>query len=159
MADGSGICYTLSGNEKRFESDLFEADINVKRYEYCYRCDLAADGNNVDRTLVFGEHGDDGTFLKEDHEYLPCFGLSINHNIQANGEDHYTLSGTYTGPNNWTPPPGIDGPFKLPYDLQYPYYLYIREGKYYINAYYGGIKKFIKQCNWANNGDYYGIKK
>ena len=33
---GSGICYTCSGDKKIYESDLFEADIKVKRYEYCY---------------------------------------------------------------------------------------------------------------------------
>ena len=156
MADGSGTCYTYSGDKKIYEPDLFKADIDVKRYEYCYRCDLAADGNDVTKTLVFGEPG----VKKEDHAYLPCFNLSINHNIQANGEDHYNLSGTYTGPNNWSPPPGVDGPFPAAYYLKYPYYIYVRERSYYIATWYGGIKRLIKQVIDLNGQvDYYGIKK
>ena len=156
---GSGICYTCSGDKKIYEPDLFEADIEVKRYEYCYRCDLAADGNHVDKTLVFGELHN-GTFLEEDHAYLPCFGLSINHNIQANGEDHYNLSGTYTGPKNWSPPAGVDGPFYSAIDLKYPYYEYTYTWQHYIYTWYEDVEQTINTTVLIGDGGYYyGNKK
>ena len=155
MANGSGICYTWSGDKKIYESDLFEADINVNRIEYCFRCDSADS-----KTLVFGKLPNGSSYTDQDQTYLPCFGLSINHNIQANGEDHYNLSGTYTGPNNWSPPAGVDGPFVNPNDLKYPYYEYIRSKSYYIHAWYGNIKRSIKQVIDMNDKiDYYGNKK
>lgn len=158
MANGSGICYTWSGDKKIYEPDLFKADIKVKRIEYCYRCDLAADGNHVNKTLVWGKLPT-GWYTDEDHAYLPCFGLSINHNIQANGEDHYNLSGTYEGPQNWSPPAGVEGPFQTPYDLKHPYYEYTRAYSQYIHTWYGNIIKTISQRIDSGKADYYGIKK
>ena len=155
MANGSGICYTWSGDKKIYEPDLFKADIKVLRTEYCFRYD--SDGS---KTLVFGKIPNDSSYTDEDSAYLPCFGLSINHNIQANGEDHYNLSGTYEGPNNWSPPAGVDGPFYGANDLKYPYYVYTRMKSYYIHARYGDIKKTIKQVIELNGyTEYYGNKK
>ena len=155
MANGSGTCYTWSGDKKIYEPGLFKADIEVRRTEYCYRYNC--DGST---TLVFGKIPNNSSYTDVDHAYLPCFGLSINHNIQANGEDHYNLSGTYEGPNNWSPPAGVDGPFNAAYYLKCPYYVYIRQKSYYILARYGDIKKTIKQVIDLN-GDvkYYGNKK
>lgn len=154
MAGGSGTCYTWSGDKKIYESDLFEADIKVKRIEYCLRYD--SDGS---KTLVFGKLPEGG-YTAEDQTYLPCFNLSINHNTQANGEDHYNLSGTYTGPNNWSPPAGVDGPFHSPYDLKYPYYEYTRAKSYYIHTWYGGIIQTVKQgIDLDGRVQYYGNKK
>ena len=151
-----GICYTQSGSVKKYEPGLFKADIEVNRIEYCFRRD-----STDSKTLVFGNlPNDNSSYTDQDYAYLPCFGLSINHNIQANGEDHYNLSGTYTGPNNWSPPAGVDGPFVNPLDLKYPYYEYTRSKSYYITAWYGDIRKLIKQVIDLNGHvDYYGIKK
>ena len=118
--DNSGICYTWSGNEKIYESDLFSAEVNIFSHEYCFRYD-----SEDSKTLVFGKFSEeDNSDMDEFHSYLPCGGLSINHNIQANGEDHYICSGTYTKPKNWSPPAGLDGPFDSPVGLEYPYYGY-----------------------------------
>ena len=157
MANGSGTCYTWSGDKKIYEPGLFKADIEVCRTEYCFRYD------SVDsKTLVFGKFTveTDGSDIDHFTSYLPCCGLSINHNIQANGEDHYSLSGTYIKPGNWSPPAGVDGPFDAAYYLKCPYYVYIRQKSYYILARYGDIKKTIKQVIDLN-GDvkYYGNKK
>ena len=160
MANGSGTCYTSSGDKKIYEPDLFKAELKVYSTEYCFRYDSA---NSY--TLVFGKVPEKGVdkydkYTDEVHAYLPCFGLSINHNIQANGEDHYTLLGTYKGPRNWSPPAGVDGPFYSTIDLKYPYYEYTRMRSYYIHTWYGGIKKLIRQEIELNGKvDYYGIKK
>ena len=154
MADGSGTCYTYSGDKKIYESGLFEAGINVKRIEYCFRCD-----SPDSETLVFGKLNNDGSPVKEeDHAYLPCFGLSINHNIQANGEDHYSLSGTYTS-QNWYPPAGVDGPFDGPTDLEYPYYRYSSNWAHSVNAFYNDEWKFLGMRAGIGNTYYYGNKK
>ena len=70
------------------------------------------------------------------------------------------MLGTYEGPNNWSPPAGMEGPFFTPYDLKHPYYEYTRMKSYYIYAWYGGIKQLIKQVQEINGRvDYYGFKK
>ena len=121
MANRIGTCYTLSGDKKMYEPDLFKAQLNVYSTEYVFRYDSA---NSY--TLVFGKVPENGAsnYTDEFNAYLPCFNLGINHNIQANGEDHYTLSGTYSWAGKWSPPAGLDGPFYSEKDLKYPYYKY-----------------------------------
>lgn len=114
--DTTGTCYTWSGDKKIYESDLFSAAVNIFSTEWCYRYD-----SRDSYTLVFNSPDDnkDGSL-----SYLPCGSLSINHNIQDNGEDHYSLSGTYTKPEIWSPPAGMDGPFDKPHGLKYPFYIH-----------------------------------
>lgn len=149
MADHSGICYTKSGDKKMYEPDLFKARLDVNSREYCYRHDSANS-----KTLVF-EHDDleDGF-----HAYLPYNGISINHSIQDNGEDHYNLLGTYEGPKNWSPPAGLDGPFNSSSSLKYPYYEYNIELNDYINTWYNNVKNNIL-THFSFGSRYYGKKK
>ena len=155
VANGSGTCYTWSGDKKIYEPDLFKAKLKVYSTEYCFRYDSA---NSY--TLVFGKVPEDGNHTDEVNTYLPCFGLSINHNIQANGEDHYTLSGTYAGPKNWSPPAGVDGPFYSAIDLKYPYYDYTYNFSDYIYTWYEDVKQTIEiKVMIGNGGGYYGNKK
>ena len=151
--DNSGICYTWSGNEKIYESDLFSAEVNIFSHEYCFRYD-----SEDSKTLVFGKFSEeDNSDMDEFHSYLPCGGLSINHNIQANGEDHYNLLGTYEGPKNWSPPAGLDGPFYGTYGLKYPYYEYIYGVTDYINTWYGGVKtNILSHVLIGEAKEYYG---
>ena len=116
MDDIKGTCYTWSGDKKKYESDLFKAELLIFGTEYCYRHD-----SDSSYTLVFGKHAQDDD-PPEFSTYLPYGDIHINHNIQDNGEDHYSLSGTYTRPENWSPPAGLDGPFDYPNCLKYPYY-------------------------------------
>ena len=125
MGYHKGICYTKSGDKKMYEPDLFKAQLGVYIRERCYRHDSA---NSY--TLVF-EHDDSQDGF---HAYLPYNGISINHSIQDNGEDHYNLLGTYEGPKNWSPPAGLDGPFYGTYGLKYPYYEYRYSGSHYIDT-------------------------
>ena len=137
-----GICYTWSGDKKKYEPDLFKAKLNAYINEYCYRYD------SVDsKTLVFGKDPhveSDGGFTDEVHAYLPYGDLRINHNIQANGEeDHYTLLGGYNNPpTKWSPPPGLDGPFDNPYHLKYPYYDHWVGFSYSVTVYYGTSERY-----------------
>ena len=102
MSDTTGICYTWSGNKKKYESDLFSAQLNVFSHEYCHRYD-----SNDSITLVFGKSPEESDhYIDKFNTYLPYGDVSINHNIQDNGEDHYSFSGTYTKPKNWSPPAG-----------------------------------------------------
>ena len=153
--DTTGICYTWSGDRKMYEPDLFSAKLNIFGGERCYRYDSA---NNY--TLVFGKESPSPGSGPDFITYLPYGDISIIHNIQDNGEDHYSYSGTYTMPEHWSPPSGVDGPFDAAYYLKCPYYVYIRQKSYYILARYGDIKKTIKQVIDLN-GDvkYYGNKK
>ena len=100
MDDIKGTCYTWSGDKKKYEPDLFKAELLIFGCEYCYRYD-----SNNSYTLVFGKHPQDDD-PPEFSTYLPYGDIHINHNIQDNGEDHYSLSGTYTRPENWSPPAG-----------------------------------------------------
>ena len=134
MSYRSGICYTWSGDKKMYEPDLFKAQLDVYNYERCYRHDSANS-----KTLVFENDDSEDGF----HAYLPYNGMSINHSIQDNGEDHYNLSGTYTGPKNWSPPPGVDGPFYSAIDLKYPYYEYTYTFSDYIYTWYEDVKETI----------------
>ena len=153
----SGICYTWSGDKKKYEPDLFKAQLHVSTDEWCYK----RNSNDYDdKTLVFGDNPDDIVLRPSLIAYLPYGGLSINHNIQANGEDHYSLLGGYTNPPfKWSPPPGVDGPFDDPYELKYPYYVHTVAFSYYTFIYYGtkthGLTTFL------NIGDthFYGNKK
>ena len=151
MAD-SKICYTWSGDKKIYEPDLFIAQLNVFSYEYCYKVNP-----DNSKTLVFGNP----TVADKFSSYLPCCGLSINHNIQANGEDHYSSSGTYTKPGNWSPPAGVDGPFDDLYDLnsKYPYYLHTIVWADIIYTWYGGKFDFLYNTNSGQYSYYYGNKK
>ena len=149
----SGICYTWSGDKKIYEPDLFSATINVFCHEYCYRYD-----SSDNKTLVFGN---DDPNAESDYwsTYLPYGGVSINHNIQSNGEDHYSLSGTYTNPGNWSPPAGVDGPFDLPFDLEYPYYVHVISWANQVYTWYNDKINFLN-IHGANGGRYYyGNKK
>ena len=150
MANHSGICYTWSGDKKMYEPDLFKAQLDVYSYERCYRHDSA---NSY--TLVF-EHDDrkDGF-----HAYLPYNGMSINHSIQDNGEDHYNLLVTYEGPKNWSPPAGLNGPFYGTYGLKYPYYRYSSNWADYVNAWYNDEWKFLGIHAGMGNTYYDGNKK
>ena len=148
----SGICYILSGDKKKYVADLFKAQLDVYINESCYRHDSA---NSY--TLVF-EHDDrqDGF-----HAYLPCFGLSINHSIQDNGEDHYNLLGTYEyeWPKNWSPPAGVDGPFHGTSDLKYPYYEYTYGFADYVTTWYNDDDHLIyNHFLVGQNSLYYGKK-
>lgn len=150
----TGTCYTWSGDKKIYEPDLFKAQLMVGRTEYCFRYDSANS-----KTLVFGRVPEQG-FSYENNAYLPCFDLSINHNIQANGEDHYNLSGTYTGPNyNWSPPAGVDGPFYDYLYLKYPYYEYSFYRGHTIFTWYGDRRQMIKGSAGGKSVRYYGNKK
>ena len=130
--DTTGICYTWSGDKKKYESDLFSAELHVFSHEYCHRYD-----SYDNRTLVFGESDGDHAIDKFS-TYLPYGGVSINHNIQDNGEDHYSLSGTYTKPKNWSPPAGLDGPFDGSNGLKYPYYVYVIGWTTFVSTKYNG---------------------
>ena len=158
MGYHSGICYTQSGDKKMYEPDLFKARLDVYSTEYCFRYDSA---NSY--TLVFGKVPEEsgGNYTNEVHTYLPCFNISINHNIQANGEDHYTLSGTYTRPkNNWSPPAGVDGPFYSENYLKYPYYKHTYTSSDYIYTWYGDDEEMIRAHLVAGSDvRYYGNKK
>lgn len=120
--DTTGICYTWSGDKKIYEPDLFNAALYIFSTEYCYRHD--SDGT---QTLVFGKVENNTAVVDTWSTYLPYGDISISHNIQDNGEDHYSFTGagTYTKPENWSPPAGVDGPFESSFDLKYPYYQYI----------------------------------
>lgn len=135
MADTTGICYTWSGDKKKYESDLFKAQLYIFGSETCDRYDSIGS-----YTLVFGKPSEIGDG-PEFSTYLPYGDISINHNIQANGEDHYTYSGTYTRPQNWSPPPGLDGPFDYPNGLKYPYYVDIITWAGSIYTFYNGKLK------------------
>lgn len=155
MDDNTGICYTWSGDKKIYEPDLFKAELQVFGTEYCYRYDSA---NSY--TLVFGKPSqDDDSSEPEFSTYLPYGDIHINHNIQDNGEDHYSLSGTYTKPGNWSPPAGLDGPFDYPNGLKYPHYAHTivwADGvNTWYNGYYNGIGEHLV------NGDtyWYGRKE
>ena len=152
--DNSGICYTLSGNKKKYEPDLFKAQLNVAINEWCYRYD-----SDDSRTLVFSY--DPGEITDHFYAYLPYGNLIINHNIQANGEeDHYRLTGNYTNPpTQWSPPAGLDGPFDNPYHLKYPYYRQTVAFSYYVSIFYGGRNQ--NSTTFVSFGDsyYYGNKK
>ena len=159
MGYTEGTCYTWSGDKKIYEPDLFKAQIEVLYNEHCFRYDSP---NSY--TLVFGKVHDNNSSSPYDYEtraYLPCFGLSINHNIQPNGEDHYRLSGTYDGPRNWSPPAGLDGPFYSSVDLKYPCYEYTYRWQHRIYTWYNdawdnGLNTVF---SILNSGAYYGIKK
>ena len=135
MSYRSGICYTMSGDKKMYEPDLFKAQLDVYNYERCYRHDSANS-----KTLVFENDDSQDGF----HAYLPYNGMSINHSIQDNGEDHYNLLGTYDGPNNWSPPAGLDGPFYGISRLKYPYYEYKYSGTWYVNTWYNNDRENIQ---------------
>ena len=155
MAD-SGICYTWSGDKKIYEPDLFEAQLDVYSSEYCYRYD-----SDDSYTLVFGKHNSDDSDIDYFTTYLPGCGVSINHNIQDNGEDHYTYSGTYTPPQNWSPPAGVDGPFNNHIDLKYPYYEHTNLWAGSIYTWYNGTYLHILHFGGDNgfeNVKYYGNK-
>ena len=151
----SGICYTWSGDKKIYEPDLFSAELSVSGHEYCFRYD-----STDSKTLVFGKYSEDdsNSDLIEFNTYLPCGGLSINHNIQANGEDHYSLSGTYTS-QNWYPPAGVDGPFDSEADLKYPYYRYSSSWADYVKTWYNGEWNPLGIHAGMLNIYYYGNKK
>ena len=143
MSD-KGICYTWSGDKKKYEPDLFKAQLNVSVNEWCRRID--SDGS---KTVVFGDKKP-GEITDRFYSYLPYgqpygdLDLRINHNIQANGEeDHYTLLGGYNNPpTKWSPPPGLDGPFDNPYDLKYPYYDHWVGFSYSVTIYYGTSERY-----------------
>lgn len=152
MSD-SGICYTWSGDKKIYEPDLFSAQLFVSSKEYCFRYD-----SNDSKTLVFGKNSGLDSDIDEFNAYLPHGGLSINHNIQDNGEDHYSLSGTYTKPQNWSPPAGVDGPFDSSVGLKYPYYIYTIAWADQVSTWYND--KFNLLDIHSNNDVYfYGNKK
>ena len=148
---GYGICYTKSGDKKMYEPDLFKAQLDVYNYERCYRYDSANS-----KTLVFeNDYSKDGF-----HAYLPYNGLIINHSIQDNGEDHYNFSGTYVAPKNWSPPPGLDGPFYGKDRLYYPYYEYTYTDAWYITTWYNNDKNgFHMHVLLGDKSEYYGKRK
>ena len=162
MSD-KGICYTWSGDKKKYEPDLFKAQLNVSVNEWCCRFD--SDGS---RTVVFGNSDGPGEITDRFYSYLPYgepygdLDLRINHNIQANGEeDHYTLLGGYNNPpTKWSPPPGVDGPFDDYDDLTYPYYTHWVGFSYSVRVYYGadryetnGLFTFIQPFNYYHYGN------
>ena len=150
--DTTGICYTWSGDKKKYESDLFSAELSVSSTEYCYRHD-SADSS----TLVFGKVENNSAVADTWTTYLPYDGISISHNIQDNGEDHYNLLGTYEGPKNWSPPAGLDGPFYGTYGLKYPYYEYICKVTDYIDTWYNNVKtNILSQVMLGETTKYYG---
>ena len=152
MDDNTGICYTWSGDKKIYESDLFKAQLNIFGTEYCYRHD-----SPHSYTLVFGKHAQDDD-PPEFITYLPYGDIHINHNIQDNGEDHYSLSGTYTRPENWSPPAGLDGPFDYPNGLKYPHYAHTIVWADGVNTWYNGrIKTF--DFGLFNDTKWYGNKE
>ena len=136
MGYHSGICYTKSGDKKMYEPDLFKAQLDVYINEHCYRHDSA---NSY--TLVFENDDTKDGF----HAYLPYNGISINHSIQDNGEDHYNFLGTYEykWPKNWSPPAGVDGPFFGTSRLKYPYYEYSYGFADYIMTWYNNSHHII----------------
>ena len=129
MGNRKGICYTWSGDKKMYEPDLFKARLDVYINEHCYRYDSA---NSY--TLVFENDDRQDGF----HAYLPYNGISINHSIQDNGEDHYNLLGTYEyeWPKNWSPPAGVNGPYYSTVGLEYPYYRYKYSFGDYVRTWY-----------------------
>ena len=167
MANNKGICYAKSGDKKKYEPDLFKAQLNVSVNEWCRRFDSDDDRG----TVVFGDKDGPGEITDRFYSYLPYgepygdLDLRINHNIQANGEeDHYTLLGGYNNPpTKWSPPPGLDGPFDNPYDLKYPYYDHWVGFSYSVSIYYGTSERydintfftFLQPFNYY----YYGNKK
>lgn len=152
MDYNSGICYTWSGDKKMYEPDLFKAKLNVAVNEWCFRCD-----SYDNKTLVFGKPGEISDHL---YAYLPYGDLSINHNIQANGEDHYRVSGKYTNPpRKWFPPAGVDGPFDSPYILKYPYYEHWHDFSYNTTVRYGPWDNSLIIYAPVGNVHYYGHKE
>ena len=153
MAD-SGICYTWSGDKKIYEPDLFSAESYVASVEYCHRYD-----SKDSKTLVFGKDGDDAS--EGFSTYLPYGGISIVHNIQPNGEDHYSFTGTYTKSENWSPPAGVDGPFDSSSGLKYPYYHYFYYWTGHITTWYNGVLHFLDLGSGGTSfiGLYYGNKE
>ena len=152
----TGICYTWSGDKKKYESDLFSAELFIFSTEYCYRHD-SADSS----TLVFGKVENDSAVADTWSTYLPYGDISIIHNIQDNGEDHYTFTGTYTKPENWSPPAGVDGPFDYTVNLEYPYYQYTYGWAGHITAWYNGKFNWLDLPSGGSTGlgYYYGKKK
>ena len=152
----TGICYTRSGDKKIYEPDLFSAKLNIYSVEYCYRHD-SADSS----TLVFGKVKDHSAEVDEWSTYLPYGDISIIHNIQDNGEDHYSYSGTYTKPKNWSPPAGVDGPFESLSGLKYPYYQYIYDWSGNIYTWYNNKFNSLYFDEYKNGvlGEFYGNKK
>ena len=144
----AGICYTKSGDKNMYEPDLFKAQLDVYNYERCYRHDSANS-----KTLVFeNDYSQDGF-----HAYLPYNGISINHSIQDNGEDHYNLLGTYVAPKNWSPPAGLDGPFYGTDRLNYPYYEYTYTDVWYISTWYNNdMNNFYFHALLGEKSEYYG---
>ena len=144
MSD-KGICYTKSGDKKKYEPDLFKAQLHLSVNEWCCRVDSDDDRG----TVVFGDEKP-GEITDRIHTYLPYsepygdLDLRINHNIQANGEeDHYTLLGGYNNPpTKWSPPPGLDGPFDNHDKLKYPYYRHLVAFSYSVTIYYGIPKNY-----------------
>lgn len=154
MDDNTGICYTWSGDKKKYESDLFKAQLYVFGNEFCRRQD-----SDNSYTLVFGRPSqDDDSSEPEFSTYLPYGDIHINHNIQDNGEDHYTYLGTYTKPQNWSPPAGLDGPFDYSNGLKYPYYVDVITWAADIYTWYNGKFK-IFDLGLFSYMRYYGNKK
>lgn len=155
MDDNTGICYTWSGDKKIYEPDLFKAELVVFGTEYCHRYD--SEGSY---TLVFGKPSqDDDSSEPEFSTYLPYGDIHINHNIQDNGEDHYSLSGTYTKPGNWSPPAGLDGPFDYPNGLKYPHYAHTIVWADGVNTWYNGYYNSIADHLVNGNTYWYGNKE
>lgn len=154
--DTTGICYTWSGDKKIYESNLFSAKLIIYSTEYCYRID--SDGT---RTLVFGKVENNSAVVDTWSTYLPYGDISISHNIQDNGEDHYTFTGTYTKPENWSPPDGVDGPFETSADLKYPYYQYIYDWAGSIYTWYNDEWNNLHFDKGENGvlGEFYGNKE
>lgn len=154
--DTTGICYTWSGDKKIYESNLFSAKLIIYSTEYCYRHD--SDGT---QTLVFGKVENNSAVVDTWSTYLPYGDISISHNIQDNGEDHYTFTGTYTKPENWSPPAGLDGPFDHTVNLEYPFYHYIYGWTGSIYTWYNDKWNSLDFDDWDNGvlGEFYGKKK
>ena len=90
--------------------------------------------------------------------YYGGLGFTTQSSLETdNGEDHYSLSGTYTKPKNWSPPAGLDGPFYGIYGLKYPYYEYIYGVTDYINTWYGGFDtNILSHVLVGEAKEYYG---
>ena len=157
----TGICYTWSGDKKIYEPDLFSAKLIIYSTEYCYRRDSAGSS-----TLVFGKvKGDFGEIGSAEVDtwstYLPDCGVYMIHNTQDNGEDHYSFTGTYTKPENWSPPAGVDGPFESSSGLKYPYYHYIYGWSGTIYTWYNDNWSYLDFGEYENGvlGEFYGNKE
>ena len=149
--DTTGICYTWSGDRKMYEPDLFSAELYIFGGERCYRYDSA---NNY--TLVFGKENPSPGSGPDFITYLPYGDISIIHNIQDNGEDHYAYSGTYTPPQNWSPPAGVDGPFNNHNDLKYPYYEHTNLWSGSIYTWYNG--SYLHILNFGGDSGFENVK-